>query len=191
MSRFAVSALAASWVALATAAHGQTAVVAPPVPTDATIRTLIETPSRVVVTRLSRLDPIPLADGGRLLIHAIGAFEPGEEDQRSLGIRIDLETSSLSRAQGRHYMDVHEIEGLLKGIFLLEEVASDARANLVSEADYETIEGFVIGVTATKGQVDFWVEGGRGERAHLGLARSLVVTLRQRLELARTRLFTE
>jgi hypothetical protein len=143
------------------------------------------------VTRLRRHDPIPLSDGGRLVIYGVGAFEPGEEDQRSLGLRIDLETSKLSTEQRSHYMDVHEVEALLKGIFLLESVAGDARAGFVSEADYETIEGLVIGVSASGGKVEYWIEGGRGARARLGLARTLVVTLRQRLELARTRLFSE
>lgn len=169
-------------------ALGQT----PPLPaTEAALRTLIETPGQVIVTRLRRLDPIPLSGGGRLVIHAVGAFEPGEEDQRSLGLRVDLETSELTAEQGRHYMDVHEIEALLKGIFLLEAVAGEAKAGFVSEADYETIEGLVIGVTTNAGRVDYWIEGGRGARARLGLQRTLVVTLRQRLELARTRLFSE
>ena len=125
------------------------------------------------------------------MIHAVGAFEPGQEDQRSLGIRIDLETSKLTAEQARHYMDVHEIEALLKGIFLLEAVASEAKPGFVSEADYETIEGLVIGVTTHAGQVDYWIEGGRGARARLAFPRTLVVKLRQRLELARTRLFSE
>ena len=153
------------------------------------IRALIEAPGRVVVERVRRVEPVPL-DAGTIEVSAIGAFEPGAEEQRVLGLRIDLKTNGLSGAEGRYYLDVHEIEAFLKGLFLLEQVAGESQGGFESEADYVTVEGFRIGVTVASAP-SFWVEGGRSERARTGISRDNVGKLRQRLELARTRLFTE
>lgn len=191
MTRSPVIAIALVLAACSALAQGQTPVPAPALATDATVRGQIEAPGRVIVVRLGRLDPIPLSGGATLVISSVGAFEPGQEQQRVLGLRLDLSAPGLDETQGRHYMDVHEIESLLKALFLLEQVASEARAGFESEADYQTAEGFVIGVNVRDGKPRFWVEGGRGARARVGLPRVHVTTLRERFELARTRLFTE
>ncbi len=190
---------AAPWVILALAVAGAadaqapTAAKRPRPPNQTAIRAEVESPGRVVVTRLSHLDPIALSGDGALRVSAIGVFEPGQEHQRILGLRLDLEAPGLNPAQGRHYLDIHEVEGLLKAIFLLEQLAAEAREDFESEADYRTVEGFVIGVNVQDGEVAFWLEAGRvrGARGRVGLPRSQLTTLRQRLELARTRLFTE
>ncbi len=172
--------------------HAQELVapIAVPAPTQSAIRVLIEQPGAVVVARRSPLDPIPVV-GGSLQISALGAFEPGAEAQRILGVQIDLTLPDLSPAEGRHYLDVHEIEALLKALFLLDQVAGDSKAGFVSTADYATIEGFTVGVEVGAGSPRFWVEGGHAERRRSAIARNAVGTLRQRLELARARLFTQ
>ena len=129
-------------------------------------------------------------DGGSVSVSAIGAFEPGAEEQRVLGLRVDLRAGEISGPDGQHYLDVHEIEAFLKGIFLLEQVAAESPAGFASEADYETVEGLRVGVTV-ESSPRFWIEGGRDERVRAGISRDNVAKLRQRLELARTRLFTE
>jgi len=153
------------------------------------IRKLLEAPGKVVIERVRGLDPVQL-DSGTVSVSAIGAFEPGAEEQRVLGLRIDLRTGAVSGADGQHYLDVHEIEAFLKGIFLLEQVAAESPAGYESEADYLTVEGFRVGVTV-RSSPRFWIEGGHEERTRTGISRDNVAKLRQRLELARTRLFTE
>lgn len=154
------------------------------------MRTLLETRGIVVVARRSPLAPVALHDRGSLRVSALGAFEPGMEEHRILGIEIALNAPGLSPEQGRHYLDVHEIEALLQGLFLLEQVGSAPKPGFESAADYTTVEGFTVGVDVDARGSRFWVEGGRGKRVRLGIDPARIETLRQRLQEARAKLFS-
>lgn len=164
-------------------------VPVPPPPTSSALRQLIEQPGRVVVRRRHTLPAIGLDGHARLRVSAVGAFEPGYEEQRILGLRIDLEGAGLSESDGTFYLDIHEVESLLHAITLIQQVVADQRAGLTSEAAFHTIEGFGLGVVLRGGKPSYYVEGIRTTPVKVGLSAAAFTRLREEVDEARHRLF--
>lgn len=164
----------------------------PPAPTTSTLRQLIEQPDRVVVRRRHTLPEIGLEGGARLEVSAVGAFEPGYEEQRVLGLRVELKHAGLSGDQGVFYLDVHEVEGLLHAISMLQQVAANQQQGLTTEAAFHTLEGFGVGLVLRNGKPSYYVEAipaANAERVQVGLSPEAFLRLREEVDEARHRLF--
>jgi hypothetical protein len=158
-------------------------------PTTSALRQLIEQPGRVVVRRRHPLPAIGLEGHARLRISAVGAFEPGYEEQRILGLRIDLDGAGLSETDRTFYLDIHEVESLLHAITLIQQVVADQQAGLTSEAAFHTIEGFGLGVVLQDGKPSYYVEGMRTAPVLVGLSAAAFTRMREEIDEARHRLF--
>ncbi len=170
----------------ASKAPSSVVVAAPPA---SELRKLIEQPNKVVVTRRRVFKKTPLA-GGALEVSAIGAFEPGREDERLLGVRIDLDHPSLAPADRTHYLDLHEVEELLRAIDLLEQVAAEGGKGHRTEADFETIEGLRVGVWVDEEGAVYWAHSKRSKEAPIHVSGRLS-RLAASLQAARENLFND
>ena len=167
--------------------QGLAAVLAPPAETA--LRGEIERPGVLIVTRSDAHPPVALAGGARVVVHGVGAFQPGREEQRVLGIRIDVSAKGLSAEEGRSYLDIHEIEALLRSMTLLTQLTREPAGELETEADFKTIEGFTVGIHVAGRRVQHFVRTGREEPIQLGLSAADFNQLRQTLEATRDGLF--
>lgn len=151
-----------------------------------TIRTFLEQRDRLVVEQLDPVPSVPLASGGSVGVAAVFAFEPGHEQRRLLGVRVELALGQAADAARVFYLDLHEVEELLRAMALMEEAVGGGGR---SEARFVSLEGFGVIAHAEGGRPAFAVSGERGHAGRAALARDAFALLRTRLAEARERLF--
>ena len=145
--------------------HGESTAPVPVIvetsgPTQSTLRTFLEQRNRVVVTREFSQRPIEI-QAGTVTVTGLGAFEPGLESERLLGIRFDVAGSGLEREDGIAYLDLHEIENLLRGFATLRSVVEEGGRGLHTRAQIVSIEGFGLQVTVGSGPTRYEILSGR------------------------------
>jgi len=147
--------------------HAQTAI-ATALPPISQLRQMIERPEVVVVVRRKAYPAVSLEGGGSITVSAVGAFEPGDEEHRTMGLRIDVGRKGLPHREGRTYLDPHEAQKLVKALSLIAAVAAEG-SQLETEADFATNEGFAVGVRVRGGKSQYHISAGRTEtvEAHL------------------------
>ncbi len=175
-----------------TAPGGTTSSTAPvpvaPAPTVTELRRFLEQTDRVLVTRWAPQGALPL-DHGQIAVAGVGAFEPGLESHRLVGLRVLLELPELEGEQRIHYLDLHEIESLLRGMLLLHEVAAEGGRGFPTEARLVTVEGFGVGVRVSEGKVTYTVRGGAGGALEAELSAENFHLLEEQVAAALDRLF--
>ncbi|MBW2241618.1 MAG: hypothetical protein JRH01_06490 [Deltaproteobacteria bacterium] len=160
-----------------------------PVATTSKLRTFLEQIDRVLVTRQRSLAPIAIEAGGTLTVSGIGAFEPGLESQRLLGLRIDLDAPGLEPEERVAYLDLHEVEALLRGMANLALVAAEEGGGLETEARILTLEGFGLGVWMHQGTTRYQIRGGAEGHIVGHVSRENFTKLKKQIETARDLLF--
>ncbi|MCP3986643.1 MAG: hypothetical protein GY723_19845 [bacterium] len=160
-----------------------------PEPTISELRIFLEQIGRVLITRQNPLTPIALQGGGSVQVSGVGAFEPGLESQRLLGLRIDLDAPDLEPEERIAYLDLHEIEELLRGMAGLGMVVAEQGRGLETEAHIITLEGFGVGVRIDQGVIRYQVRGGEAGRILGHLSPEGFANLEDQIETARDRLF--
>lgn len=161
---------------------------APAAPGLSKLRTTVEQHGRLVVERLHRYPAIGLAGGAKLVVSGLGAFEPGHEEARVLGLRLDVEDSDLPPDDARSYLDLHEVEELVQAMGQLEQVSRQP-SPLDTEADFATAEAFTVGLRMHGSQVSWYVRSGRSTVRELALSGRSFQALRAGLLRARQDLF--
>jgi len=159
-----------------------------PAPTITELRRFLEQTDRVLVTRWAPQGTLPL-DRGQITVAGVGAFEPGLESHRLVGLRVLLELPELEGEERIHYLDLHEIESLLRGMLLLHEVAAEGGRGFPTEARLVTVEGFGVGVRVSEGEVTYTVRGGPGGKLEAELSAESFHLLEERVAAALDRLF--
>jgi len=157
----------------------------PPVP-GSVLGNLVQNDSLLVVTRRRPLPTIALS-GGTLIVNAVGAFEPGFEQKRLLGLRVDLHPKKGPTTLV--YMDLREVDDLVRAMGTLQEVVSDAVAGLITEADYATKEGLAVGVAVDDHGPRHYVRFGEEEPVYWKMSAQAFAKLRKQLDQARSALF--
>ncbi len=152
------------------------------------IRDLIERSGILMVERRIELPPVPLDDGGRIVVSGVGAFEPGMERQRTLGVRIDLQSADAATPTTYHYLDLHEVETLLRALAAQDAALGDGSDGLVTETRYATTEGFRLGTTIRDGKRWHRIQGADDDDWRT-LGPDAFRALRARIAEARDRLF--
>ncbi|NNL87372.1 MAG: hypothetical protein HKP27_17050 [Myxococcales bacterium] len=146
----------------------------------------------VILQRREAVAPLDLADGKMVGIEAISVFEPGAEQNRLLGLRLDWNALGMVGAERYAYLDLHEIDEVIRALaFMTTELAhANHPENVDREGRLRTREGFAVGYFARGGQVRRYVDWAPGNlRADLG--EDGFIQLRERFELARDRLFAD
>lgn len=114
----------------------------------------LEQPGTLLVKRHQALEPIALANGATLRLGALSAQEPGMEHQRAMGLRVELDASDLAPESRVLYLDVHEIDELVRAIHFMESAiaAEDSeRPDDRTEMSITSRDGLVVGVGFTDG----------------------------------------
>ncbi len=170
------------------AAHAQGAPPLAPVRAPSPLRALLEDPGKLVVVRRAPLAPLPLEGGGSLVIQGLSVFEPGYEERRLLGVRVDVLGVGLSDAEASHFLELQEVEPLLQAIRLLEEVIATPSQN-PTDAEYHGREGFGVGYRTVDGKGERYVRAGREHVVRARLQSDGLARLRGALEGAASGLF--
>ena len=79
-------------------------------------------------------------------------------------IRFDLDVPGLAPGEGVAYLDLHEIETLLRGLASLREVAAEGGRGFLTQARIVSLEGFGAAVRVEAGRVRYELLGGPGGR---------------------------
>ena len=174
--------------------QGQTLALSPvPPPPEAQrspLRTLIEDQAgKVVVVRRAPLPPLPLAGGGQLEIHTLAAFEPGFEQQRVFGLRIAVNRPDFPESERMHYLEIHEVEPLLRAIDLVESTIATPRSGNETDVEYHGLEGFGVGYRTVAGRGERYVRSGHKTILRAPIGADGLTKLRDQLERARNSLF--
>jgi hypothetical protein len=188
-------ALAGALAAAAAGAQPATPATPPPAPpaepavARTALRALLDEQGVLVIEELDLVGRVPLVGPGRVELAAAWAYEPGRESQRLLGVRVDAELPGLERAERTAYLDLHEVDALLRAMAFAEEVLSRPAEAGVTEARFVTLEGFGIAASGGRSTPAFFVVAGRAAPVRVELAPEGFTALRRGLEAARDRLF--
>lgn len=154
-------------------------------PVSSEIRRFLQGTNRVLVTRRAPEPPIALADG-RITVSGVGVFEPGLESQRLLGLELRIEHGETPTV---HYLDLHEIQSLLRAMAALREFAEHDPRRYPTDARHVSIEGFGVGLALDGDQTRYLVLAGAGGVDAAPLDAEAFLQLEQRIALALDRLF--
>jgi hypothetical protein len=155
------------------------------------LETYLERPGILLVKRRHPLAPIGLRGGGALRLDAVTAHEPGMQHQRVMGIRIEVEEPTLTRADRIFYIDVHEIEELVRAIDFMSGAmkgAEPAPEGDRIEMSISTRDGIEVGVRFVAGVANPFV---RARSASFAVGRDTLEALRESLNRGREHLFSD
>ena len=154
------------------------------------LETYLERPGILLVKRRHRLPPVEFQGGGQMRLDAVAAHEPGMEHQRMMGIRGEIDAPGLADEERVFYIDVHEIEELVRAIgFMMsttggeESVQGDDR----KEMSISTKDGLELGVLYDAGGARHFL---RTPSASFPVRRDALTALRVVLDEAREHLFS-
>ena len=154
-------------------------------PAASEIRRFLTGTNRVLITRRAPEAPIALREG-TVTVSGLGAFEPGRESQRLLGLEIRVETDGEPIL---HYLDLHEIQSLLRAMPALRELAKHDPRRFPTAARHVSLEGFGVGLRLDGEQTTYLVHAGEAGAVEAALEAEAFVELEQRIALALDRLF--
>jgi hypothetical protein len=155
------------------------------------LESYLERPGILLVTRHHPLAPVALRGGRELRLDAITAYEPGMQHQRVMGIRIQIEGPELAAEERVFYLDVHEIEELVRAIDVMRNAIREKRRAPESEQtemSIATLDGLRLEVRFTAGGASAYL---RTPATTLDFPPAALETLGARLEAGRAHLFAE
>jgi hypothetical protein len=118
------------------------------------LETYLERPGILLVKRRHPLAPVELQGGGKLRLDAVAAHEPGMQHQRMMGVRFEVDAPGLTGEKRVFYVDVHEIEELVRAIgFMMSSTEGEefARGDEGTEIAISTRDGLEVGVLFAAG----------------------------------------
>jgi hypothetical protein len=124
------------------------------------LEVFLEEPGVLLVKRHHPLAPVEFQGGGRMRLDALVAYEPGMRHQRMMGIRAEIDAPGLEDEDRVFYLDVHEIEELVRGIdYMLAppEGEEPVQGNDRTEMSISTRDGLEVGMLATIGGAGHFV----------------------------------
>jgi hypothetical protein len=116
------------------------------------LESYLEEPGILLVKRHHPLAPVQLQGGGKMRLDAVIAHEPGMQHQRMMGIRAEVDAPGLAEEDRVFYIDVHEIEELVRAIeFMMNPTGEGkpARGNDRTEMSITTRGGLEVGTLVT------------------------------------------
>lgn len=150
----------------------------------------LERPGILLVKQRQPLAPVELGGGGELRLEAVAVHEPGMQHQRVMGIRIDLGPPELAGEERTFYVDVHEIEALVRAIEFMEgavEQGDLSREKGRTEMSISTRDGLRIEVRFARDRARRFLHT---PSASFAVSRAAFGTLRARLNEGRAQLFS-
>jgi len=154
------------------------------------LETYLERPGILLVKRQHPLAPVELQGGGKIRLEAVVAHEPGMEHQRMMGIRVEIDAPGLADEERVFYIDVHEIEELVRAIsFMTSTTATEesGRGDDRIEMSISTRDGLEVGVLFAAGGAGHFL---RTPSATFAVQPAALATLRAELDEAREHMFS-
>ena len=154
------------------------------------LESYLERPGILLVRRHHPLAPVELQGGGKLRLDAVTAHEPGMQHQRMMGVRIQVDAPGLTDEKRVFYVDVNEIEELVRAIgFMITSTKGEefAQGDDGTEISISTRDGLVVGVLFAAGGTGHFL---RTPSSSFAVQRAEFDALRLALDQARERLFS-
>ena len=154
------------------------------------LETFLEEPGVLLVKRHHPLAPVEFQGGGRMRLDALVAYEPGMRHQRTMGIRVEIDAPGLADEDRVFYIDVHEIEELVRAIgYMLTppEGEEPVQGNDWTEVSISTRDDLEVGMLVTTGGAGHFV---RTPSATFQIRGAGLGALRVNLDEAREHLFS-
>ena len=151
----------------------------------------LERPGILLVKRQHALAPVALRGGRELRLDALTAHEPGMQHQRVMGIRLRVEAPELAAEERVFYLDVHEIEELVRAIdYMRSAIREEKRTPETerTELSISTRDGLRLEVRFAAGGASAFLGT---PAATLEVPRAALETFGARLEAGRAHLFSE
>lgn len=155
------------------------------------LETYLERPGILLMKRRHPLPPVELQGGGKLRLDAVAAHEPGMRHQRMMGVRFEIEAPGLTDEERVFYVDVHEIEELVRAIgFMMNSTEAEefAQGDDGTEISISTRDGLEVGVLFTAGGARHFL---RTTSSTFAVQRAGFESLRVTLDAAREHLFSQ
>jgi len=154
------------------------------------LETYLERPGILLVKRQHPLVPVELQGGGNMRLDAVVAHEPGMEHHRVMGIRVEVDAAGLADEERVFYIDVHEIEELVRAIGFMMSIAEaekSGRGDDRTEMSISTRDGLEVGVLFGAGGAGHFL---RTPSASFAVQPAALATLRVELDEAREHMFS-
>jgi hypothetical protein len=154
------------------------------------LESFLERPGILLVKQHHPLAPVALGGGGEMRLDAVAAHEPGMQHQRVMGLRIELDPPELAGEERIFYVDVHEIEALVRAIdFMGGPVGEEERSREQgrTEMSISTQDGLRLEVRFAADRASHFLHT---PSATFAVSRAAFETLRARLDEGRAQLFS-
>ena len=151
----------------------------------------LEEPGVLLVKRHHPLAPVQFQGGGRMRLDALVAYEPGMRHQRTMGIRAEIDAPGLADEDRVFYIDVHEIEELVRAIgFMINSTEGEGftEGDEATEISISTRDGLEVGVRFPAGGAEHFL---RTPSSSFAVQRAGFAALRMALNEARELLFSQ
>ena len=154
------------------------------------LESYLEQPGILLVQRHHPLPTVVLHGGGEMRLESVAAHEPGMQHQRIMGVRVELEAAGLSDEERVFYIDVHEIEELVRAIgFMTSATAAEqsAQGDEQTEISIATRDGLEVAALFTADGARYVL---RTPSASFAVGPVALTALRVALDQAREHLFS-
>jgi hypothetical protein len=154
------------------------------------LESFLERPGILLVKRHHPLAPVALGSGGEMRLDAVAAHEPGMQHQRVMGIRIELDPPELAGEERVFYVDLQEIEVLVRAIDFMGgamEEEKHPREKGRTEMSISTQDGLRLEVRFAADRASRFLHT---PSATLAVSRGAFEALRARLDEGRAQLFS-
>jgi hypothetical protein len=154
------------------------------------LESYLERPGILLVKRHHRMAQVALQGGGGMRVAAVAVHEPGMQHQRMMGIRVEIDVPGLAEEERIFYIDVHEIEELVRAIgFMMSstEAEESEQGDDRTEMSISTKDGLEVGVLFDAGGAAHFL---RTPSARFAIQRDALAALRVVLDEAREYLFS-
>lgn len=176
------------------------AVIAqPPVQSDekAAPKTQLETflarKGSIIVKEFHPLGTVEGAYGTSAKLDTLALYEPGKEQQRKAGIRIEVQGGGRLERENTSFLDMDEIDSLMKGLDYMTKVIADWEGSKrdYTEMIFSTKGEFDVGFYLKEGKIQAFVTSGTIGPATAYIQPSGLAMMRQFLEQGRSLLGTK
>ena len=158
------------------------------------LESYLEERDRLIVERIQRQPPLAIGGGVALELAAIVAFEPAHLEDRMLGIRIRTTGTALTGSAAVTFLDLREVEELIRAIDLMDELIAAQPENTDAEVRHVSRDGFGVVAQRNAGVIGFAVRlhGAEDEDPlELAIGREPLTALRSQLDRCRLLLFQQ
>jgi hypothetical protein len=163
-------------------------------PNETVLEHYLDERDRLIVERTRHMKPIPLGAGASLGLEAIVAFEPSRTQERMLGVRVRVAGSPLRGRAALAYLDLREVEELLRAIDLMDELLATEPEGSDVEVRHTTRDGFGVATARVAGQTTLSIRldsGDDEEPTGFTVGNDAMATLRDQLDSCRSYLFQQ